>query len=459
MKVKGLPYIPHTDNDVERMCESMQVASVDELLKSALPDNLRQTVPLQMGSGLGEQELCAHLEELSDKNASPKTHVSFLGAGAYNHYIPAAVDYLISRSEFCTSYTPYQPELSQGTLQAIFEYQTLICQLTGMELSNASLYDGASAAAEAALMARRITRKDRVLISSAVHPEYRETVRTYLKGSDLPPEEVLYCPESGTTLPEEIEREFDDNTACLVVQYPNFFGSIERLRELADIVHAKKGLLVVVVSEAVALGMLRAPGELGADIVVGEAQSFGNTLSFGGPYLGFMATRDKYMRQKPGRIVGQTVDKNGLVSYCLTHATREQHIRRERATSNICTNQGLSALASAVYLTLLGKHGITELAKTNLSKAVYLKEKLTSVKGVKNTFASSIFNEFVIEVDGGAEGLLKALLEQNSIIGGLLLKRFYPELDRHMLVTVTEMNTVTDMDRFVQAVSAISTGA
>ncbi len=445
MEKRGFTCIPHTDEEIARMCGVVGIASVDELL-NVLPGELRLTRPLRLPEALSEQEVGSLLRDMSRRNTSTDDCSCFLGAGAYNHYIPSAVDHIISRSEFYTAYTPYQPEISQGTLQSIFEYQTFICQLTGMEVSNASLYDGASAVAEAVLMAGRITGKNHVLLSSTLHPEYRETALTYLEGGGVSSRVLPYCPEKGTTMIQAVE-ECKDDIACLVVQHPNFFGSLEEIEALSRAVHDKGGLLVVAVAEPLSLGILKPPGELGCDIVVGEGQSFGSPLSFGGPYLGFMATRERYLRQMPGRIVGQTVDRNGKRAFCLTLATREQHIRRARATSNICTNQGLSALACTVYLVLLGRKGLMELSRLNIAKAAYLRKRLLDVKEISAAFTSPCFNEFVIEVDGDPEGFLEELLE-HGIVGGLSLGRFYPELDRHILVTATEMNTKEEIDRY-----------
>ncbi|HLC17678.1 MAG TPA: aminomethyl-transferring glycine dehydrogenase subunit GcvPA [Thermodesulfobacteriota bacterium] len=441
-----MPYVPHTDRDIEEALKVVGAESIEELL-STVPAALRLKKGLDLPRGLSEQGLKKALKAMSSRNSTVEDLSSFLGAGSYNHYIPSTVESVISRSEFYTAYTPYQPEVSQGTLQAIFEYQTLVCQLTGMDVSNASLYDGASAVAEAVLMARRITRRDGVLLSSALHPEYRETVGTYLKGARDSVSEVMYCTEAGVTLPGAVEAACTDDTACLVVQHPNFFGCIEDVEELSGVLKKKGVILIVAVTEPVSLALLNPPGRLGADIVVGENQSFGNPLNLGGPYLGFMATREEYLRQMPGRIVGQTVDREGRRAYCLTFATREQHIRRERATSNICTNQGLCALAAAVHLVSLGLRGIKKLARTNLSRAYYLRKKLLSIEGVAQGFASPVFNEFTIRIDGDPERVLSRLLEK-KIIGGLALKRFYPELKNHILVTATEMNLPEDIDRF-----------
>ncbi|MBI5970524.1 MAG: aminomethyl-transferring glycine dehydrogenase subunit GcvPA [Deltaproteobacteria bacterium] len=456
-----MPYIPHSDEDVSRILKTLKHKSVEDML-GVFPEEFRikgGNAPfgnLKLPKGLSEQELSALMSELSSKNTRFGEYASFLGAGAYNHYIPAVVRALTSRSEFYTSYTPYQPEVSQGTLQAIFEYQTLVCQLTAMDVANASLYDGGSSAAEAVLMARRITGKNKVILSAALHPEYRETVKTYLKatGGDISEVgEALYCTEEGTTLPEAVEAVCGDEPACLVVQHPNFFGCLEDVSALAAFIHKKKGLLIVVVNEAVSLGLLKPPGELGADIAVGEMQSFGNALNFGGPYLGFMAVKSSFVRQMPGRLIGATVDKSGNRAFCLTFATREQHIRRERATSNICTNHGLCALAAAIHMVSLGAAGLKDTAVLNLSKANYLKEKLAKIKrvlpssGVSIAFNAPTFNEFTIKIAGDVDKTLRSLLG-HRVIGGLALKRFYPALDKHLLVAVTEMNTREELDGF-----------
>ncbi|WKZ32718.1 MAG: aminomethyl-transferring glycine dehydrogenase subunit GcvPA [Thermodesulfobacteriota bacterium] len=447
-----MPYIPHTEEDIGKILEAAGASSIDDAL-SALPANLRSRKPLDVPAGLSEQELLGHLKQLGSRNSTVEDYSSFLGGGAYNHYIPAIVDSLISRSEFYTSYTPYQPELSQGTLQAIFEYQTLVCQLTGMDVSNASLYDGATAVAEAVLMARRITGRNGIVLSAALHPEYRDTVRTYLSGTGDHLSEAAFSAGTGTTLAETIENAIDGDTACVVVQHPNFFGCIEDVGALAEIVHKKGALLIVAVSEAVSLGLLKPPGEMGADIAVGENQSFGNPLSYGGPYLGFMATRTEFVRQMPGRIVGQTVDKNGRRAFCLTFSTREQHIRRERATSNICTNHGLSALAASIHLAALGGVGLKRLAGLNLSKAEYLKKKLVEA-GAEPAWSVPTFNEFTVKVRKDPEEVLEKLLLK-KIIGGIPLKRFYPALDRHILVAATEMNSKEEIDRFASELKSV----
>lgn len=446
-----MPYIPHTDNDRRRMLAAIGAASVDELL-GAIPLALRTKTPLNVPDGVSEQEIARQLKELSLKNSTVEDYSSFLGAGAYNHYIPSTVRALASRSEFYTAYTPYQPEVSQGTLQAIFEYQTMVCQLTSMDVANASLYDGATSVAEAVLMARRITGKRGVLLSRALHPEYRETVRTYLKEDGESVTEAVFSSSTGATLASEIEGKKEETLACVVVQHPNFFGSLEEVALLSAAAHKKKALLIIVVNEAVSLGMLKPPGELGADIAVGEFRSFGNPLNYGGPYLGFMAAKTEFIRQMPGRLIGETVDKSGRRAFCLTFSTREQHIRRERATSNICTNHGLCALLAAIHMVSLGATGVNLLARLNLSKAEYLKEKLAKVPGITIAFTSPTFNEFTIKTDAASDALLKGLLKK-QIIGGLDLKGFYPELGSHILVCATEMNSKEEMDAFTDALT------
>lgn len=432
---------------MSRILKAIGAGSVEDLLKG-LPAASRVSGGLDLPPGLSEQELKGLLTRLAGKNAGPSEFSSFLGAGAYNHYIPSVVDHLISRSEFSTAYTPYQPELSQGTLQAVYEYQTLVCQLTGMDVANASLYDGATSTAEAALMAMRITGRPGVVLSGALHPEYRDVVKTYFKNAPERVTEIPFCTETGTTLAAAAAQYCGPETACLVVQHPNFFGSLEEAGELAEVVHAQGGLLIVVVTEPVSLGLLKPPATFKADIVVGENQSFGNPLNYGGPYLGFMAATDEFVRQMPGRLVGETVDNKGRRAYCLTFATREQHIRRERATSNICTNHALNALAAAVFIISLGRSGLKNLASHNLLKAAYLKEKLASIDGVRVGFTAPTFNEFTIKIESGAEDALKRLLKK-KIIGGFPLGRFYPGLSKYLLITATEMNTREDIDRFV----------
>ena len=432
------------------MCEAIGVSDIDELL-GVFPEELRLGDLLDLPEGLSEQALTELMAALAAKNGTGGNNglKSFLGAGAYSHYTPALVDHVLTRSEFFTAYTPYQSEISQGTLQAVFEYQTLMCQLTGMEASNASLYDGASATAEAALMARRLTKRKGIVLASSVHPEYRDTVATYLGAEADSVKEALFCTEAGTTPADSITSLISDDTACVVIQSPNFFGGVEDIGAVSEAALSKGALLVVVVAEPLSLALLKPPGELGADIVVGEGQSFGNGVGFGGPYLGFMAVKDKHLRQMPGRVVGETVDRSGKRAFCLTLATREQHIRREKATSNICTNEGLCALAATVYLTALGKTGLMDLAGTNLSRAQYLKAGLTSIKGIEAAFTGPTFNEFVIKVKGAREFLKK--LRNGNILGGVLLEDFYKDLSDYVLVCATETNSKKDMDDYIKA--------
>jgi len=436
-------YIPHTEEDCRKMLETIGAKTVEDLFE-IIPKEYRLRKPLSLPNPLSEPDLIRHLEDLQSPIFS-----SFLGAGTYHHFIPAVVSAMTSRSEFYTAYTPYQPEISQGTLQAIFEYQTLMCQLTGMEVSNASMYDGASSLAEAALMARRITKRKKILLSQAVHPEYRRVVQTY---TDPDQEEIVLVPykkDEGRTDEKVLFDLLDGEVAAVVVQSPNFFGAVEDFHPIGEKIHESGGLMIVSFSEAIAYGILKPPGEMGADIVAGEGQGLGIPLSFGGPYLGIFTTREKFVRNMPGRLVGETVDLEGKRGFVLTLATREQHIRRERATSNICTNEGLCALMATVFLSCLGKEGLRELAMMNLSKAEYAKKAASRMPGCKSAFSSPTFNEFVLRIEGEPEKVLEKLKEE-KILGGLPLRRFYPELDYHLLITVTEMNTKEEIDRWAE---------
>lgn len=447
-------YIPHTKKDIEEMLSSIGLKSLDELSKS-IPNKLLLKEPLKIKDGLSEQALLNHLNELAAKNTEASKSKSFLGAGAYSHYTPALVDQLLLRSEFYTAYTPYQPEISQGTLQAIFEYQTMICQLTKMEVSNASLYDGGSAVAEAALMACRINKKHKVIISEALHPEYKQILRTYLAETDDSVVESPIDKKTGQSNIKALIDLIDDDTTCLIVQSPNFFGVIEDIEELGRVLHEKNVLLVQVVTEALSLAMLKPPGEMSVDIVVGEAQSFGAGLNFGGPHIGFLATRQKFLRNMPGRLCGETVDKNGKRAYCLTLSTREQHIRREKATSNICTNQGLIALAVTIYLSALGKNGLMDLARTNLSKANYLSKKLKSIMGVELAFKGPVFNEFTIDLGVKKVDSVLKRLQKKGILAGVKVDDFMDGFKNHLIVCATEMNSKRDMDDFVAELKRI----
>ncbi|TYO96351.1 glycine dehydrogenase (decarboxylating) alpha subunit [Geothermobacter ehrlichii] len=439
-------YLPHTDEDVRQMLATIGVESVEDLFVE-VPEAIRLDRPLDLPPALSEAELMRELDRLAMQNASLNCWTSFLGAGAYNHFIPAVVDHLASRSEFYTAYTPYQPEISQGTLQAIFEYQTLVCQLTGMEVANASMYDGASATAEAALMAVRATRRKRLLISDGLHPEYRQTVAAYCRYLGL---ELVGLPldSSGQTDLQALDDALDDRTAAVIVGYPNFYGVIEPLAAMAGPVHARKAMLVSATAEGIALGLLKSPGECGADIAVGEGQSFGLPVSYGGPGVGFFAARKKAVRSLPGRLVGETVDNRGQRGFVLTLSTREQHIRREKATSNICSNQGLCALMVTIYLSLMGKQGIREVAEHNLAKAAYARERIAELPGFNLPHSAPIFNEFVVECPMPAAELL-ARLEREGILGGVDLGRFDPAMSNRLLICVTEQNRREDIDRLV----------
>jgi glycine dehydrogenase subunit 1 len=442
-----MSYISLSDKDKKEMLARAGAASVGELF-GCLPKDLRLKRPLAVPPGLSEPELIGLFEEVGRRSTRDR-YLSFLGAGAYPHLIPCAVDALSSRGEFVTPYTPYQPEVSQGTLQAIFEYQTLICQLTGLDTSDASLYDGASAAAEAVLMAHRLNDRPRVLVARSLHPQYRQTIRTYCRNLSLSPEEVGFD-DRGEVSAAELESRLDGATSAVVCQSPNFFGQVEDLDRLAELAHAHGALLIVVVTEALSLGILEAPGKLGADIVTGEAQSFGLPLSFGGPYLGFMSCRRDFVRQMPGRIAGEARDVDGRRGFVLTLATREQHIRREKATSNICTNQALCALRATIFLETLGHDGLRELAVQNIHKARYARSELSKVRGVKVKFDGRPFNEFVLEFSRDWKAVDAALLGK-GIIGGLGLERDYPELGRAALVCVTETHRREDIDRLAAA--------
>ncbi len=425
------------------MMAKIGISSLDELF-STIPKDIMLKRELNVPSPMTELELIQLFEKITQKN-NYHNYLSFLGAGAYFHVIPCIVDYLSSRGEFISPYTPYQPEVSQGTLQVIFEFQTLICQLTGMDVANASLYDGASAAAEAVLMAHRLKGKSKVIIAKTLHPHYRRVIQTYVKNLGVEIEEIKYS-ETGEFDLKDLRKKLDDKTAAVVFQSPNFMGIIENLKKISDLAHSVQALSIVVVTEPVSLGILEAPGKLGADIVAGEGQSFGLPLSFGGPYLGFMACCKEYIRQFPGRIVGQTKDVDGKRGFVLTLSTREQHIRREKATSNICTNQAWCALRATIFLETLGREGLKELAWQNIQKANYALEKLSQIKGIKRKFKGNSFNEFVLEFSGSFEKI-SGFLRKKGIVGGLNLGEYYPELKKCVLVCVTEMHKREEIDK------------
>ena len=432
------------------MLRQIGVSSTENLFDS-VPGDLRLRGPLNVPAALSELELLKKFDAMADRNDAAR-RISFLGAGAYSHYTPTIVDHLISRSEFLTAYTPYQPEISQGTLQAIFEFQTLVCQLTGMDIANASMYDGSTAMAEAVLMAERVTRRSKVIASSAIHPEYLDVAHTYVQHAGIELQHSPYDSESGATSPDSLTG-LDDETAAVVVQSPNFFGCIEDIQALSDKVHAVGALLIVVVTEAVSFGLLRSPGACGADIVVAEGQSFGVPLSFGGPYVGLFATREKYARQIPGRLVGEAYDEKGRRGFVLTLATREQHIRREKATSNICTNEGLIALAATIYLETMGPRGIAEAAGQCTQKAHYAARRISGIEGFSLPFSAPFFNEFVVRAPVEAALLLATLARERGIDGGIALSRYDASRPNDFLVCVTETNTREQIDALVESLS------
>jgi glycine dehydrogenase subunit 1 len=442
-------YIPNSPEERAEMLASIGLSSHDELFRS-IPADIRMNRALNITEPLAESQVIGAMESMAAKNTAA-TMPSFLGAGVYSHFSPTIVDHLIQRSEFFTSYTPYQPEISQGTLQYIFEFQTLICQLTGMEVANASMYDGSTAMAEAYLMAQRVTRREKIVVADTVHPEYREVARTYTQHGDL---EIVTAPFDEKTGTISDLSSLDDKTAALVVQSPNFFGCIEDLRSLADKAHSVGALLIVVVTEAISFGVLRSPGACGADIVVGEGQSFGVPMSFGGPHVGLFATQDKYVRQMPGRLCGVAYDKNGNRGFVLTLSTREQHIRREKATSNICTNQGLIALAATIYMETMGKKGLQEVAVQNAQKAAYAAKKIAEIDGFEIAFSAPKFNEFVVRGPRPAEEILAGLREQ-GIIGGLALSKYYPDHEKDFLVCVTETNSREQLDGLIKNLKSV----
>jgi glycine cleavage system P protein (glycine dehydrogenase) subunit 1 len=417
------------------MLTAIGVSSLEALF-SHLPAEVRLKRPLDIAPGASEYEIVDYFRARGEEDANG--YASFLGAGVYHHYRPVLVDTVVSRGEFLTSYTPYQAEIAQGTLTTIFEFQTMICQLTGMEVANASMYDGSTAVPEAAMMAMRITGRDRIVVCRTVHPEYREVLLTYAQHQGMPVAEFGYSPDAGTLDLEDLEKKIDAETAAVIIQSPNFFGIVEDVRRAAEIAHRHGALLIVVFTEAVSLGLLEPPRD--ADIVAGELQSFAISPSYGGPFAGIIATKEKFMRQIPGRIVGETKDSRGNRAFCLTLATREQHIRREKATSNICTNQALIALMATVFMTVYGKEGLRELAGQNLSKAHYLSSKLPL------RFSGPFFNEFVASTNGRTPDQVNEALLKRKIIGGLPLGRYYPELENSMLLCATEMSRREKLD-------------
>ncbi len=445
-------YLPLTDNDRAAMLKTIGVASVDDLFRD-VPHAARLDGPIRdLPSHAPEYEVERHIAALAAKNVSAGSCPSFLGAGAYRHHVPAAVDQMLLRGEFLTSYTPYQPEVSQGTLQYMFEFQTQVTMLTGMDVANASMYDGATSAAEAVLMANRVTQKKRVLISGNLHPHYREVITTMASLTGFTAEVHPANPFGG----EDLAARLDDATSCVIVQNPDFFGRLGDFTKLAEACHAKGALLIVAVTEIVSLGLIKPPGAMGADIVVAEGQSFGNGLNFGGPYVGLFACREKFLRQMPGRLCGESVDADGRRAFVLTLSAREQHIRREKATSNICTNSGLCALAFTIHLSLLGEAGLTKLAALNHAKAVQLAEKLAVVPGCK-VVNDSFFNEFTLQLPRPAVEIVEKLAER-PILAGVPVSRLLPDdpvTTNLLLVTATELTTDKDMADLCQALREV----
>ncbi len=445
-------FIPHTEREISAMLETIGAPSVEHLI-AHVPLHLRQRAAIDLAPGLPEAEVAAELAALAAANPGARDFVSFLGAGYYRHYVPAAVRAICARAEFATSYTPYQAEASQGTTQAIFEFQTLITQLTGTEVANASMYDGASAAAEAVLMARRLKPKRTVVaLSRALGRDYRSTIRTYLSALDnLEVVELPFDSASGVTDLRVLERAANDRLLCTVTGYPNVFGALEPFQKIAEITHRAGAIAISATAEALSLALLKPPGALGADIAVGEAQSFGLPVQFGGPGLGFMATTMAHVRQMPGRLIGETRDGQGRRAFTLTLATREQHIRRERATSNICTNHSLCALAATVYLGLMGRNGLRALAERNVELAHAAAARLAA-RGIGTRFNAPFFNEFAAIVRNPAAALEAA--ERSGLLAGVALGGDYPELKDSILISVTEMNSIHDLDRLAEALAA-----
>jgi glycine dehydrogenase subunit 1 len=454
-------YLPKSPADREEMLDAIGVKSIDALFET-IPAEYRLSTDLNIPRQHSESEVLDRFRAFAANIASgdaaelaaapaSKMFTSFLGAGAYRHYRPVVIDSLVQRGEFLTSYTPYQPEISQGTLQALFEFQTMICELTGMEIANASMYDGSTGAAESVLMAVRVTGRSGAVVAKTVHPEYREVLKTTVQHQGIPTTEVGYDKTTGRVDLAALDAAIGDDTACVLIQSPNFFGTIEDVAAIADIAHKKGALLIVSIAEAVSLGIVKAPVE--ADIVSLEAQSFGVAVGYGGPYCGVIACKEKFLRQIPGRICGETKDKNGKRGFVLTLSTREQHIRREKATSNICTNQALVSLMVTIFLTVYGKQGLKELAEHNLAKAAYLKDTLEK-SGAKKLFSGPSFNEFAVKLPASADAVNTKLLGK-QIVGGLALSKWYPELgDSAAIWCATELTTKVQMDAAVEVIGA-----
>ena len=445
--MRPIPYLPHTEEDRKEILESLGIKSFEDLI-SAIPKELRD-FELKVPEGKSELEITEEFRRLSNKNIALSEQISFCGGGIYHRFIPSVVGEVISNGDFYTAYTPYQPEVSQGTLQAIYEFQSSVCALTGMDAANASVYDGVTAVIEAALMACRLTKRKKIIVSKNIHPEAIEVCKTYTWGTGVKLELLDFDKDIGITDLKKLERLIDDTVACVVISYPNFAGCIEPVSKIAELIHNKKGLLISSV-DLINLAALKSPRELGIDIAVGDGQALGNFSNYGGPHVGFISCLKEHVRQIPGRIVGLTKDVKGNRAFTLTLQTREQHIRREHATSNICTNQSLNALAVLVYLAYMGPKGLRQVAEISLNRAHYLAEQVTkAVKGCKLAFNAPFFNEFVLEVPTDASSFISKLSKEN-ILPGLDLKGIDGYKSNHILVSVTEMNSISQIDTFVE---------
>jgi glycine dehydrogenase subunit 1 len=446
-----MSYVPNTDQNRQEMLKRIGVEDFAELLK-VIPESIRLQGDLKLPLPLSEPELNRLLSEMAEKNSNVGKSVCFLGGGAYDHFVPAIVDHIISRPEFYTAYTPYQAEVSQGTLQAIYEFQSLICELTGMDVSNASMYDGATAAAEAALLSHAHTGRGEILVAESLNPNYRQVIDTYCGSIKM---KVNTLPISnGLIEPDELKKRMSDRVACVIVQTPNFLGLLENVKEIEPLVHSK-GALLVLVCDPISLGILKTPGEYNADIAVGEGQVLGNGLNLGGPYLGYFTAKQSLVRKMPGRIIATTADTKGRRGFVMTLQTREQHIRREKATSNICTNEALCALAAGVYLSVMGKKGIKRVAELSLQNSHYAAERISGLGGFKRKFDSPFFKEFVIETPLPPEKILSSLREKN-VFAGLDLSIFDPKLKNQLLICVTEKRTKEEIDFLVDQLKQFS---
>jgi glycine dehydrogenase subunit 1 len=444
-------FVPNTDLDRKEMMEFLGISSISDLF-SDVKKEIVLGRPMNLPAPLSEPEISQHMKGMARSCKEIDGCSNFLGAGTYNHFIPSVVSHLGLRGEFLTSYTPYQAEMSQGTLQSIFEFQSLMCELTKMDVANASMYDGASALAEASIMASKIKKKRKIVVSKGVHPEYRQVLRTYANGYGLDIIEVEV--KDGLTDYEDLEKRLNGEVAATAIQSPNFFGCIEDQLKIGNIAHEKDSLAISCVVEPISMGLLKPPGELGADIVVGEGQALGNPVSFGGPHLGFITTRSEFLKKIPGRIAGLTVDKKGEEGFILTLQTREQHVRRERATSNICTNQAACALNATIYLALLGKKGLSQIAEICAQRAHYVHKKIIEIEGFEPLFSAPFFNEFAIKCPKPAKKINSELIK-NNIIGGFDLGRFYPELSDCMMIAITENHGKAALDALVKNLAEV----